>query len=266
MQVAAASEPGSPDTPNEDGVVITANMAAVLDGATVRTDTGCIHGVPWFVEHIAGFLVTNGHLAPAGALAAAITETASAHRNTCDLNHPGTPSAAVAILQAHKDYLRYLVIGDITLVIEMTDEVRIITDNRVNATATAERAVVDALPHGSPERAAALVRMKHAELASRNVPDGYWIAATDPSAASHALTGEIPVKSIHRAAMLTDGAARAVIPFKLYGWPDLLSVLTSGGPGALIAEVRAAEDADPDGMQRPRNKIHDDATIAVVSI
>ena len=49
MQVAAASEPGSPDKPNEDGIVVTADMAAILDGATVRTDTGCIHGVPWFV-------------------------------------------------------------------------------------------------------------------------------------------------------------------------------------------------------------------------
>ena len=266
MQVAAASEPGSPDTPNEDGVVITVNMAAVLDGATVRTDTGCIHGVPWFVEHIAGFLVTNSHLAPADALAAAIMETASSHRNTCDLSHPGTPSAAVAILQAHKDYLRYLVIGDVTLVIEMTDDLRIITDNRVNATATVERAAVDALPNGSPEKAAALVRMKHAELAARNVPDGYWIVAADPTAASHAITGEVPMKSINRAAMLTDGAARAVIPFKLYGWTDLLSALTSGGPGELIAEVRAAEDADPDGLRQPRNKIHDDATIAVVHI
>jgi len=218
------------------------------------------------VQHTAGFLVNNSHLAPAGALAAAITETASAHRNTCDLGHPATPSAAVAILQIHKDHLRYLVIGDVTLIIEMTDELRIITGSRVNATASVERATVDALPSGSPEKAAALVRMKHAELASRNVPDGYWIAAADPTATSHALTGEMPLRPIHRAAMLTDGAARAVIPFKLYGWPDLLSVLTSVGPGALIAEVRAAEDADSDGLLQPRNKIHDDATIAVVNV
>lgn len=66
--------------------------------------------------------------------------------------------------------------------------------------------------------------------------------------------------------MLTDGAARAVTPFNLYGWPDLLSVLTSDGPAEVIAKVRAAEDADPNGGRWPRNKIHDDATIAVVEI
>ena len=74
------------------------------------------------------------------------------------------------------------------------------------------------------------------------------------------------MKAVHRAAMLTDGAARAVIPFKLYGWPDLLPALTSYGPGELIAQVRAAEDKDPDGVRQPRNKIHDDATIAVLNI
>ncbi len=95
MQVAASTEPGSPDKPNEDGVVVTADMAAVLDGATVRTDTGCIHGVPWFAGNVARSLAGHHNDLPADALAAAISETAAAHRDTCDLNHPGTPSAAV---------------------------------------------------------------------------------------------------------------------------------------------------------------------------
>jgi hypothetical protein len=121
VQVAIASEPGSPDKPNEDGVVVTADMAAVLDGATVRTDTGCIHGVPWFVANLARSLVKNNQLSPTDALRAAITEIAIAHRDTCNLHHPGTPSAAVAIVQARDDYLRYLVLGDVTLVIDTID-------------------------------------------------------------------------------------------------------------------------------------------------
>ena len=267
MQVAAASEPGSPGTPNEDGVVVTANMAAVLDGATVRTDTGCIHGVPWFVENLAGALVKHEQeISPANALTAAIAETAAAHRDTCDLNHPGTPSAALAIAQARDDFLRYLVLGDVTLAIETTDGLRIITDNRVDSTATAERAVADALPDGSPEKAKALIRMKHAELAARNVPGGFWVAAADPAAVSHSLTGEIPLRTIHRIILLTDGAARAVKPFKLYDWPGIFSAVANEGPGGLIKQVRIAEDADPAGNQHLRNKIHDDATVAVIAL
>jgi hypothetical protein len=264
VQVAAAYEPGSPDKPNEDGMVVTADMAAVLDGATVRTETGCAHGVPWYVENLAGSLVRNKQLSPADMLAAAIAETAAAHRDTCDLKHPGTPAAALAIVQAHEDSLRYLVLGDVTLVIDMDDGLRIVTDNRVDATASAERAAADALPAGSAEKADALVRMKHAELEARNVPGGYWVAAADPIAANHSLTGEVPLKTVHRAAMLTDGAARAVNTFKLCGWPDLFSAMASNGPGELINQVRVAEAADPAGLQHPRNKIHDDATIAIV--
>jgi hypothetical protein len=120
------------------------------------------------------------------------------------------------------------------------------------------------LPAGSAEKADALVRMKHAELAARNVPGGYWVAASCPIAASYSLTGELQLKIVHRVAILTDGAARAVSPFKLYSWPDVFSALESDGPGELIKRVRTAEGADPMGLQHPRNKIHDDATIAVV--
>lgn len=266
MQVAAASEPGSPDKPNEDGIVITADMTAVLDGATVRTDTGCIHGVPWFVENLSGSLVRHeGAISPADALAAAIEETAAAHRDTCDLNHPGTPSAALAIAQARNGFLRYLVLGDVTLAIETTDGLRIISDNRVDSTARAERAVADALPDGSPEKTEALIRMKHAELAARNVPGGFWVAAADPAAATHSLTGEIPLRAICQIILLTDGAARAVKPFMLHDWPGIFSVVVREGPAGLIKQVRIAEDADPAANLHPRNKIHDDATVAAVT-
>ena len=63
--------------------------------------------------------------------------------------------------------------------------------------------------------------------------------------------------------LLTDGAARAVTTFRIYDWPDLFAALRTDGPAAVIKQVREAENADPDGAARPRNKIHDDATIAV---
>lgn len=264
MQITSASEPGSADKPNEDGLVVTGDMVAVLDGATVRTDTGCIHGVPWFVDTLAGALAKHKELAPTEALAEAISETAAAHQETCNLQHPATPSAALAMVQVRGDSLRYLVLGDVTLVVQANDGLRIVSDNRVNATACAEREAADALPADSPKKAEALVRMKHAELASRNVPGGYWVAAADPSAAKEALTGEISLKTLYRAVMLTDGAARAVTPFRIYDWPDLLSVVTTGGPKELIKRVRIAEEADAYGIRQPRNKIHDDATVAAI--
>ena len=162
--------------------------------------------------------------------------------------------------------MRYLVLGDVTLAIKTTGGVQIITDNRVENTAKAERAAADSLPNGSPEQTEALVRMKHVELAARNVPGGFWIAAADPSAAHHSLTGEVPLRTIHRLVLMTDGATRAISPFSLYDWPGLFCGVANDGPDGLIKQIRIAEDADSAGIQHPRNKIHDDATIVVADL
>lgn len=261
MQVTTATEPGSPSRANEDSTASGPDIFVLLDGATARTGTGCIHGVSWFAGHLAEGIKDHAPLGPAGALAAAISRTADLHRDTCDLSHPGTPSAAVAIVQVTGSTMRYLVLGDVTVVIDSTDGMQVVSDQRVSQTAAAERAAADAMHASDPEKAAALVRMKHAELAARNVPGGFWVATTDPAAAEHALTGEIPVSEVRRVAVLSDGAARAV-EFGLYDWPDVLDLLRDAGPDALIRQVRGAEASDPDATRWPRNKISDDATAA----
>jgi 8-oxo-dGTP pyrophosphatase MutT (NUDIX family) len=262
VQVTVSSQPGS-DRPNEDHLAVGRDMIVVLDGATARTETGCIHGVAWYVRHLADAIIGHPDLPPADALALAIVQTANQHRG-CDLDHPGTPSAAVAIAQARHGVLRYLVLGDVTIVAETRDGLQVITDDRVNQTARAERVIADALPNGSPEKTEALVRMKHAELAARNTPGGFWIATADPRVVKHAIIGEIPLADLRRIALLTDGATRAVNPLKICDWPGVMDLLSSAGPAELIRQVRAAESNDPDATRWPRNKVHDDATAAAV--
>jgi len=260
LRTQVATDAGSPDVPSEDRAVVGPNLLAVLDGATARTDTGCRHGVAWYADHLAAAIVDNTSLGPTAALSAAIKQTADRHRGTCDLNHPGTPSAAVAIVQVADGMLRYLVLGDVTIVLDLGNEELVVTDDRVSRTAVAERAAADALPSGSPEKVAALVRMKRAELAARNVPGGYWIAASDPTAAEHALTGEVRLTRVRRAAILTDGATRLVDLFNQHDWGGILDILGTNGPTALINQVRAMEATDSSGARWPRNKLSDDAT------
>lgn len=263
MLTQVATDPGTPGSPSEDRAMVAPNFIVVIDGATARTDTGCIHGVAWYADHLASALVEHRDAQPAGALAAAIRQTANLHRDTCDLEHPGAPSAAVGVLQVDGDLLRYLVLGDVTVAIDMgRPDITVISDDRVSQTAKAEREAADALPADSPAKAEALLRMKRAELASRNRPGGYWIAASDPEAVKHALVGTVPLPAVRRVAMLTDGAARAVEPFGLHTWRTLLDSIATNGPGALVAQVRRAEASDPRGVHWPRNKLSDDATIA----
>ncbi|MEV6927419.1 protein phosphatase 2C domain-containing protein [Dactylosporangium sp. NPDC051485] len=263
MRMSVASEPSTRDRTNEDWVSTSPGLIVVLDGATARTDTGCRHGISWYAAQLGAALsasASNPDVALPAALAASIQRVAALHPE-CDLTHEGTPSAAVAAVRLGET-VEYLVLGDVSVVLDLGKDVTVVSDERVSDTALAERQDADRYPIGSPEKNAAMVRMKHIELSMRNRAGGYWIAAADPSAAEHALTGEVKLADVRRLAVLTDGAARIVSMFGQMGWPDLLDTVEIAGPDAVLRRVRSIEDSDPDGARWPRNKCSDDATIA----
>lgn len=270
MYFTGATVPGSPDVPNEDWVATTSDLIVVLDGATIRTETGCRHGAAWYTRKLGSAIVAgvavSTDLTPT-LLWEAIDDVALRHRHTCDLSNPGTPSAAVGVVRCDGDMLRYLVLGDVTVVMETAEGVTVVSDQRISASAAAERAEVDRYLIGSPEKAAALVAMKHAELAARNTAGGYWIAAAAPVAADHALTGEVPLSEVRRLAVFTDGAARYVDLFGRGTWSDVLMMLAGSGPQWFIERlVRPGEAADPLGVRFPRNKCSDDASVVFAQL
>ena len=264
MRVTMYSDPGNPQVPNEDWACTTAGLMVVLDGATVRTETGCRHGVPWFTRHLGAAIMGGASDCSRelpDVLSDAIQDVAEQHPE-CDLDHPGTPSAAVAVVRKSGSTLEYLGLGDVTVVLDRHESgLHVVEDDRVSKTAIDARSRADEYAIGSPEKAAALLQMKHGELAARNQPGGYWIAASNPAAAAHALTGTEDFASINRVALLSDGAARAVA-FGLMDWTKALDVVAQQGPAALIRIVREAEASDPLGERWHRNKRRDDATVA----
>ena len=87
------------------------------------------------------------------------------------------------------------------------------------------------------------------------------LSAANPEAAAHALTRTIPRQKLHRAAVLSDGAA-ALVDYGLATWEEILDILQNTGPAELIHRIRRAETSDPHGDRWPRYKISDDATAA----
>ncbi len=260
---------GDPAQPNEDWVAITSDLVVLLDGATARTETGCQHGAAWYTRklgaHIIASAASKTHPLEL-VLADAIREVAALHPE-CDLQHPGTPSAAVAIVRVTDDLLRYVVLGDVTIVLDAADSVTTVSDQRVSHTARAERAEADKHSIGTPEKDAALVAMKHEELAARNrEPGGYWIAAADPSVVEHAIMGEVTLADVKRLAVVSDGAARFVDLFGLRSWSRALDLISQTGPQYLINRVRSTENVDPQGTAYRRNKRSDDATIVYAEV
>lgn len=267
MYFTGATDAGSA-AENEDWSATTPDLVVVLDGATVRTETGCRHGAAWFARKLGAAILSGAAVRSTplrDVLADAVGEVAQLHPE-CDLTHPGTPSAGVAIVRLDGGVLRWLVLGDVTVVLDTTGGIVTVSDQRISASAAHQRAEADRHLIGTAEKAAALVEMKHAELAARNTPDGYWIAATDPAAVEHAITGETPLDTVHRLAVLTDGAARFVDMFSLGGWGVVLDTIGQYGPRAFAQRVRRAEESDPLGAVYPRNKTSDDATVVFVEL
>ncbi len=274
--VRAATLPGASGRPNEDAYAVLPDLVVVADGATSPAELGdgCIHGPAWYahrlVAHIVGAHVEEPSAQPAYVLSEAITRTTAAHADTCDVNHPGTPSATVAMITVDaRDRVHWLVLGDTTLVLDAGDSLHVVCDDRLSNTSKQERASV--LGRGGlsadqhRHRIAALV---HAQRAHKNRPGGFWVAASDPQAAHQALTGERPCAgpaSLRRVALLTDGATRAVDTYQLMTWTGALDLLTVQGPMGLLDAVRSAEALDSAGVEFPRMKASDDATAAMVS-
>ncbi|MEU1287794.1 hypothetical protein [Kitasatospora sp. NPDC005856] len=247
----------------------TPSLAIVLDGlSTVGLDTGCEHGVPWYVAQLGGHLMAalaDAERPLADGLAQALEQVAALHP-TCDLANPGTPSATVSILRCGGKQLDYLVLADSPIVFEQNDEYLVKTDLRVNTVVPELRAETERFATGTPEHTESVRRMVAAQRLTRNTADGYWVAASNSEAAGRAFTGAVPATGVSAVAVMSDGASRLVTDYGTASWPEVFATLRAAGADGLISAVRDVEATDPDGVRWPRYKRGDDAAVAFCQI
>jgi hypothetical protein len=266
MHVAFATQPAPGSTVNEDAIAATDRVVVLLDGASIPRglEIGCRHGTAWYVAQLGTELLEQLTDQPdqllTDALASAIQAVASLHADTCQLDHPGGPSAAVALLREADQTVDYLVLADTTILLDEPAGIQVISDDRLAQVAVTEHSAMHREATGSLTH-----RRRYAELVTelrrhRNQAEGYWVASSNPDAAYHALTGSIRRLDVRRAALLTDGATRLVDRFQIMVWQHLLDLLDREGPYALIKQTREAESTDPEGRRWPRSKRHDDAS------
>lgn len=266
MRTSAVTEP-APGHPNEDVHLANDTVAVVLDGATIPkgATTSCHHTTQWFAqtlgEHTFAQLTGTYEQDLRQVLADSIAWFAAHHATTCDIHDAAHPSATVMILHETENGYDYLVLGDSTLVFYGPTGIKVVTDHRLQENiAPLLRARLQHLTRGSAEHDAARADLLAGERAGRNTEGGYWIAATDPTAAYQALVGHVEFGHADAALLLTDGASVLVDRFGTLDWNDLLDLARNKGPRAVIDQVRTVE-SDPDIARLPRSKPHDDATL-----
>jgi len=78
------------------------------------------------------------------------------------------------------------------------------------------------------------------------------------------LHGELDLGEKWRCSLLTDGFDRLVNTFKVYTYRELMNALETKGLEVLGRELRELELEDPECMEYPRLKVHDDASLIYV--
>jgi hypothetical protein len=222
-----ATDPGSPGWPNEDYACAAPGAAVLLDGATTvprDADIGCVHGVAWYARSLGTALLAAITAQPRIALAQGLADAIAQVRD----RHAGTCDLSVRRTPA--------------------------------ATVTAVRAEPGGLAYLALSDSSVVADFGTGQP-PQVITDTHRAAAADPAAAHAAATGLLPAAGVRGVALFSDGATRIVDRYGLLTWARAIDVVRDQGPEALIAQVRAAEAADPDGERWPRHKLSDDATI-----
>jgi hypothetical protein len=271
LTVLTATAPSPSHVENEDRVIVCDKLIAVLDGvsAPAGLDTGCRHTVAWYVDRLSSRLVevyASAEKDPlTDLLAKSIDLVRTDHNGQCDLQNPASPAATLCLVRVDTDRMEYLILSDCTLVVEDVDSVTAITDHRFEQAIATIRTPAPA--RDAQGYSAWLYGHAGKKYQLTNTAHGYWVAAAKPDAAHQAITGALPLtgpKAVQRAALLTDGASRAVDTFAFLDWHGLLDVATTLGPAELIRRVRNAEaESGQPKPERLPTKLHDDATIAL---
>lgn len=263
VRTAAAQLPEPPH--GADRVIVTGNTVIVLDGASAFEPAGVPPGqyASRLGDSIAAALAGAPQAPLASVLAGAIAATASALGLDDDA---GCPSSTVAMARLTRRALDLLALGDTYIFYGNGPGTATLTDDRLAGLRLPQQRLYRerlAAGDGYGDAHRELLRaLQRGQRPRRNRPGGYWIAAADPEAASHALTLTLPATAETWAVLATDGAVGTARHLGLDDWP----ALARSGPAALARLLRHCQHweqhADPDGQQLPRSKRHDDKAIA----
>lgn len=252
---------------SQDRVLVTANAAIVLDGASpflpVDVPTAA------YVDTLGANIVDRLDSAPTDDLGDVVADSITGAARALHLVPGNSPSSTVTIVRALPDRVDLYALGDGAIYYGGDGSCSEVTDSRLEGLGMPEhRQYRDQLAegHGYGERHQELLRrLQRQQRTRRNREGGYWIAEADSAAGRHAVTVAVLRSEITWAVIATDGAYK---PIRHLGLDDWRAVAREDAAGlfALLERCRDWETrADPDGKELPRAKVSDDKTLVAIT-
>ena len=272
------SLPGDPAKANDDAFGYREGAAVVLDGATGLGEK-LLPGpsdASWLARFGANRLMS--YLADGASPGDAMTATFfDAHtsfeqlRRRAPVERYETPFASLMLAVVSGTALDFLWYGDCAAILRLPDGVAEIVGEAMEKRAK-ESSRVQKLAESRGEPAAAVsVREEYlpALRSARNrvnTGNGRYLFGPEVIAADHAQTKRMAVVAGSHLLLASDGFLAAASDYGLYDIAGLLDAAIRKGLPELARELRAAEDADPEGRKFPRFKKSDDATAVLLKL
>ena len=270
--------PGNPARPNDDAWCAAGRLAAVIDGATGLGEA-LLPGesdAAWLAHRAARHLVSHAHLGAArevlSATAAALEADFLRERLRPPVELYETPLASLMLVEALEgDGLQALWFGDCcALVARGGEPIEIIGEAFDRKDAEAQRAAQHGRESGSgPAAKANWAQMLPALREHRNQYNregGRWTLAPAARCAAMARSTQVTAPRGTMVLVASDGFLALSSDYGRYDPGGLVKAAQSQGLAPLLAELRAIEQADPDGLAYPRYKTSDDATAVLLRV
>ncbi|UOM33925.1 hypothetical protein [Acuticoccus sp. I52.16.1] len=264
--LASVCAAGSPRRPNEDGCGTAGAYAWVIDGATGLGDEPLLDApsdAAWLTATLHEALLdgaetidTPGELLRAAAHTAAARFTAE--RRRAPRERYEVPTAAV-VLARFGEIVEVVELGDCGIWIEADG--MLTRFGGLDRMSTWESDSARRLMSGGKGRTPEVTAYLRTVRNTANTQDGYPVFAPDEGCMRWARQHVVGARE-GRALLVSDGFEAAIDDYALYDGAALMAA--AGDLEAVLAEVRAVENDDPDLTRFPRFKRSDDATAMLV--
>jgi hypothetical protein len=274
--ISALSWPGNRAKPNDDAFCHADTLAAVFDGATslgepllpVDSDAA------WIARKGAEGLIAHQNLIPRDALAQTAKDAEAAfiaQRSRPPRENYELPLSSMMMVGIANKTLEFYWFGDCTALVKPPDgDLVVIGDALEKKGGEAAMASRLAEKHNlAPAAGVNLPQFQDALRKGRNTvntaPDR-WAFTPDARCVEFASSKAIAAEAGTTILLCSDGYLALVSDYGQYEARALFDASLSRGLRPMFEELRAVENADPDGRKYPRFKTSDDATAVIVRV